>query len=229
MTIPYQISIINKKHMNLFEFKHGGIYKITCIKNNKVYIGQTDCFVRRCFQHLKLFKDKKHNCLKLQEYVTIYGLDSFKFEIIVKENNFKKRLQLEKKYIKNTLETLLYNPIKKHNFKTNPRVAQRIKIHDIIYPSIREASRQINESTRNIGLKLNDISNTNYQRLDYHKNIYFDTYKVKINDNIFESTRSVVNAGLAKTTRQVRDRCKSKNWSNWELIENRSNDYPARE
>jgi predicted GIY-YIG superfamily endonuclease len=148
--------------MNLFEFKDGGIYKITCIKNNKVYIGQTDCFVRRCFQHLKLFKDKKHYCLKLQEDVNLYDLHSFKFEIIVNENNFKKRLQLEKKYIKNTLEKLLYNPIKKHNFKTQPRVAQRIKIHDIIYPSIREASRQIKESTRNIGLKLDDISNKDY-------------------------------------------------------------------
>ena len=127
------------------------------------------------------------------------------------------------------MEKKLYNPIKIHNFKTQPRVAQRIKIHAIIYPSIRQASRQIKESTRNIGLKLNDISNKDYQRLDSHKNIYFDTYKVKIDDKFFESTRSVVNTGLAKTTRQVRDRCKSKNWRNWELIENWSNDYPARE
>nr|YP_010530093.1 hypothetical protein OOC95_pgp075 [Ulva torta]UXW92191.1 hypothetical protein [Ulva torta] len=215
--------------MNLFEFKDGGIYKITCIKNNKVYIGQTDCFVRRCSQHLKLLKDKKHKCEKLQEDVNFYGLDNFKFEIILKENIFKKRLKLEKKYIENTIKEQLYNTIKIHNFKTQPRIAQRVKIHDIIYPSIREASRQIKESTRNIGLKLDDISNKNYERLDYHKNIYFDTYKVKIDNKIFKSTRHVVNAGLAKTTKQVRDRCRSKKWNKWKLIENRSNDYPARE
>lgn len=205
--------------MNLFEFKGGGIYKITCIKNNKTYIGQTDYFVRRCSQHLKLLKNKKHNCKKLQEDVNIYGLDNFKFEIIVNENNLKKRLQLKRKYIKNTLKEQLYNPIQIHNFKTQPRVAQRIKIHDIIYPSIRETFRQIQESTRNIGIKLNDISNKDYQRLDYHKNVYFDTYKVKIDNKIFESTRSVVNAGLAKTTKQVRERYRSKKWINWELIE----------
>ena len=215
--------------MNLFEFKDGGIYKITCIKNNKVYIGQTDCFVRRCSQHLKLLKDKKHECKKLQEDINFYGLDNFKFEIILKENILKKRLKLEKKYIENTKKEQLYNTIKIHNFKTQPRVAQRVKIHDIIYPSIREASRQIKESTRNIGIKLDDISNKNYKRLDYHKNIYFDTYKVNIDNKIFESTRCVVNAGLAKTTKQVRDRCRSKRWNNWKLLENRSNDYPARE
>lgn len=205
--------------MNLFQFKNGGIYKITCIKNNKIYIGQTYCFVRRCSQHLKLLQDKKHNCKKLQKDVNIYGLDNFKFEIIVNENNLKKRLQLEKKYIKNTLKEQLYNLIQIHNFKTQPRVAQRIKIHDIIYPSIREASRQIQESTRNIGIKLDDISNKDYQRLDYHKNIYFDTYKVEIDNTIFESTRSVVDAGFAKTTKQVRERCRSKKWVNWKLIE----------
>jgi group I intron endonuclease len=205
--------------MNLFEFKDGGIYKITCIKNNKVYIGQTDCFVRRCSQHLKNFKDKKHACKELQEDINLYGLENFKFEIIINENNLKKRLQLEKQHIENTLEELLYNPIRIHNFKNQPRVAQRIKIHDIIYPSIREASRKIKQSPRNIGIKLNDTSNKDYQRLDYHNNFYFDTYKVKINNQIFESTSSVVDAGLAKTTKQVRDRCKTKKWSNWELIE----------
>ena len=68
--------------MNLFEFKDGGIYKIICIKNNKVYYGQTDCFVRRCFQHLKLFKDKKHSCLELQKDINFYGVENFKFKII---------------------------------------------------------------------------------------------------------------------------------------------------
>ena len=215
--------------MNLFEFKDGGIYKIICIKNNKTYIGQTDCFVRRCSQHLKLLKDKKHNCKQLQKDVNFYGLDNFKFEIIVNENILKKRLQFEKKYITNTLKELLYNPLTIHNFKTQPRVVQRVKINNTIYPSIKEASRQLQESTRNIGIKLNDIANQDYQRLDYHKTIYFDIYKVKIDNQIFESTSSVVTAGLAKTTRQVRDRGRSQKWDNWELIENRSNDYPARE
>lgn len=216
--------------MNLFEFKDGGIYQIICIKNNKVYVGQTECFIRRCSQHLKLLKNNKHQCLQLQTDVNIYNLDNFKFEILINETNLIKRLiKLEKEYINNTPEKLLYNPIQIHNFKTKPCIAQCVKIRDIIYPSIREASRQINESPRNIGLKLDNNLNTDYQRLYYHKNVYFDTYKVKIDNKIFESTRDVVNASLAKTTKQVRERCRSKKWTNWELIEKRSNDYPARE
>lgn len=60
--------------MNLFAFIGGGIYQIICSKNNKRYYGQTDCFVRRCAQHLKLFEDQNHYCLELQKDVYVYGL-----------------------------------------------------------------------------------------------------------------------------------------------------------
>jgi len=205
--------------MNLLEFSGGGVYKITCIKNNKIYYGQTDCFVRRCCQHLKLFKDKKHYCCELNEHVCCYGLHNFRFEVVVNENSLKKRLQIEKKYIDSTPKELLYNISKIHNFKIKPRIAQRIKVQGIIFPSIKEASRILKQSTRNIGLKLDDASNTNYKRLDYHRHIYFDTYEVQIANQHFKSTRAVVDAGLAVTTRQVRDRCRSKKWTDWQFIE----------
>lgn len=210
MKIPYQVfnnSLKKKEKMNLFEFKEGGIYKTVCLKNVKIYYGQTDCFIRRCYQHLRLFKLKNHFYSELQKDVLYYGLNHFLFEIVVFEKNLSKRLQLEKDYIKNTKKRFLYNNVRVHNFKTEPRVAQRVKIYDTIYMSIRDASRKLNMSTRNIGLKLNDISNTDYKRLDYHKNSYFDTYEVKIGSTYFDSTRTVVDKGLAKTTRQVRDRC----------------------
>lgn len=40
-----------------------------------------------------------------------------------------------------------------------------------------------------------------------------------IDDQYFSSTCSVVEAGLAKTTRQVRDRCRSAKWKTWSLVE----------
>ena len=83
----------------------------------------------------------------------------------------------------------------------------------------------LNQSKRNIRFKLNDQTNNNYQRLEYHQNTYFDTYKVKIRSTIFESTQAVVKIGLAKNTRQVRDRCRSKKWTTWILIKKGSNDY----
>lgn len=156
-----------------------------------------------------------------------YILEStlFKFEVLIYENNFKQRLQLEKRAIQKIKQKSLYNPIQTHNFKTKPRVAQRVKINGIIYSSISEASRMLNQSKRNIRFKLNDQTNNNYQRLEYHQNTYFDTYKVKIRSTIFESTQAVVKIGLAKNTRQVRDRCRSKKWTTWILIKKGSNDY----
>jgi hypothetical protein len=40
-----------------------------------------------------------------------------------------------------------------------------------------------------------------------------------VDGQYFKSTCSVVAAGLAKTTRQVRDRCRSAKWQNGSLLE----------
>ena len=205
--------------LNLFEFRKGGVYKIICIKNNKIYFGQTSCFLRRCFQHLSFLKESQHACLELQKDVDDYGLDNFRFEIVQIENQLNKRLKLEKKWIDNTPPNLLYNSKKPHNFQFKPRVAQSVKIHGQSYPSIAEASRILGESSRNIRRKLDDPSNREYERIEYYRHIYFDEYEVMVEGQYFKSTCSVVEAGLAKTTRQVRDRCRSAKWQNWSLLE----------
>ena len=124
----------------------------------------------------------------------------------------------------------MYNPKNPvYIFQTKPRTAQRVKISGAVYPSIAEAARVLGESSRNIRLKLDDDQNANYERLEYDRHTYWDEYAVKIEHQYFRSTAAVIKAGLAKTTRQVRDRCRSAKWQKWSLVENRSNDYPARE
>lgn len=59
----------NHHFMNLFDFRKGGVYKIVCTKNSKIYYGQTSFFIRRCFQHLSSLEKKTHSCLKLQKDV----------------------------------------------------------------------------------------------------------------------------------------------------------------
>lgn len=205
--------------MNLFKFRSGGVYKIINTQNNKVYYGQTSCFIRRCAQHLRLLSQKKHSCLKLQNEVNRYGLNVFSFEIIQEESHLTRRLKLEKQYLKQTPSNLLLNNKNVHNFHKKPRVAQRVKIKNSIFPSIAEAARILNKSSRTIRQKCDDISNNQYERLEYHRNgFYFDEYEVNINGQHFESTVAVVKAGFAITTRQVRDRCRSKKWQNWVLL-----------
>lgn len=139
-----------KQSLNLFEFRKGGVYKIICIKNNKIYYGQTSCFIRRGFQHLSFLKERQHPCLKLQKNVDCYGLGAFRFEIVKIETELNKRLKLENQWIDNTPSNLLYNPKKTYNFQTKPRIAQSVKILGYTYPSIAEASRTLGQSSRNI-------------------------------------------------------------------------------
>ena len=84
--------------MNLFSFTEGGVYQIICIVNNKIYYGQTQCFLRRCYQHFYLLKNKKHECLELQKDFLRFGLQSFKFEILANETCLKKTFRTRKNF-----------------------------------------------------------------------------------------------------------------------------------
>ena len=59
-----------------------GVYKITNIVNNKVYIGSSCDINRRWKEHLFRLKNNKHHSIKLQNSVNKYGVDSFIFEVI---------------------------------------------------------------------------------------------------------------------------------------------------
>ena len=216
--------------LNLFEFDTPGIYKIVCQKTNCIYYGQTSCFLRRCFQHLKLLKDHCHPCKRLQEDFNLYSQRNFTFEIISIEYSLQQRLKEETTLIENTFEKKLYNPKNSTPiFKYKPRIAQKIQINGILYPSIAEASRQLNRSSRTIRKYLDDPRNQNYKRLELQRHSYFDEYQVIIEGIFYPTTNFAVQQGLAKTTRQVRDRCRSRKWQNWILVKKMSNDYPNRE
>lgn len=59
-----------------------GIYKITCIANDKVYIGSTNDFYERWIAHRSQLRRKMHCNSHLQRAWDKYGEQSFAFEII---------------------------------------------------------------------------------------------------------------------------------------------------
>lgn len=59
-----------------------GIYKITCLVNQKVYIGQSTELSRRLRDHKQQLRANKHFNYKLQNDYNQYGPDNFTFEII---------------------------------------------------------------------------------------------------------------------------------------------------
>lgn len=62
--------------------KNIGIYKITNLKNNKVYIGSSSRLRQRKHEHFKYLKNNKHCNTHLQKSYNKYGKEKFIFEII---------------------------------------------------------------------------------------------------------------------------------------------------
>jgi group I intron endonuclease len=63
------------------------IYCITNLNNNKLYIGQTNDFNRRCGEHKScarsiLYRTYAKNCMPISRAMARHGIDNFKFDII---------------------------------------------------------------------------------------------------------------------------------------------------
>jgi len=204
--------------INLFDFDKAGVYKINCTATHKVYYGQTFSFLKRWTDHFYHLQNPTHDCLKLQKYFNFYGAKSFIFKSLCLENDSQKRLLIEQTFIKKKISKNLYNVVKPHNF-TKRATRHRVAINNKIYDSISEASRQLNLDVRTLRRRLDDPTNQNYQRLEVIQVTNFNHYEVLINDKHFYSTSDVVKANLAKSTKQVRERCRSKKWKTWHLIQ----------
>lgn len=63
-----------------------GIYKITCIENNRFYIGSAKNIKKRWIRHLNDLKNNKHINILLQRAYNKYGVNAFIFEVIEKCN-----------------------------------------------------------------------------------------------------------------------------------------------
>ena len=144
-----------------------GIYKITCISNNRIYIGSAQNIQIRWNKHLNDLKNKKHINIHLQRAYDKYGINDFLFEII--ENCDKQELLIREQYYLDTL-----NPefnIGKHssggdNLTKNPNkeeIINRIKktinnnISSMTEDERREKWGKSGELNPNYGNKWDDI------------------------------------------------------------------------
>lgn len=77
----------------------GVVYSITNNKTNKIYIGQTNNFKRRIWEHKYFLKNNNHKNHYLQEDYNKYGIDSFLFKIEASNLSRKDRLCKETELI----------------------------------------------------------------------------------------------------------------------------------
>lgn len=90
--------ILDKKHRCLGANKVSGIYKITNVKNNKIYIGSSKHILQRWKNHIRELNENKHKNFYLQNDWNEYGKDCFIFEI-VEQCLESDRYSIEQKYL----------------------------------------------------------------------------------------------------------------------------------
>lgn len=215
--------------IDLFKFVKGGVYCIRCLKNNKLYIGESGSLLERAARHFTLLKAEYHECLLLQKDFCLYGSALFKFEIICFEEDFKKRRSLENNLINKYSPNQRYNITNHSKFDINKsQLSQQVSIDGEIYNSIRQAEKftKISKSTiiRRLNNK-NDLTCTCLKKQLIKRGKYYFI----IDEIYYLSTHEVVNNNLAKNDNQVTERCRSNSlkWKNWQMIQKkRSNDYP---
>ena len=59
-----------------------GVYRITCLANNKNYIGSSDNIMRRLKTHERELNEGSHNHRRLQHDYDKYGSEFFEFRVV---------------------------------------------------------------------------------------------------------------------------------------------------
>ena len=62
-----------------------GVYRITCVANNKTYIGSSDNIMRRLKTHERELKEGSHNNRLMQKDYEKYGAEFFEFRVLFKD------------------------------------------------------------------------------------------------------------------------------------------------
>jgi len=198
--------------MDISHLFNPGLYQITCLKNNKVYIGQSSNVLSRLGRHVDNLENNRHDCSDLQNDFNCYGKAFFTFESLELNINSKVRKDKEKQLIKKHKKT--YN-LKSHsgwNF-----YSQKVKIKNKIYPSLRQASLLTGESRTHLTRKCKTARSKDYlflEKTDDKKLSKRNSICVTI-DNVFYNSISQAASTLKKSPATIKKRCQSEKYPNY--------------
>lgn len=126
------------------------VYKITNLKNNKIYIGSTSNFSKRVREHKSQLTDRTHpNINLLKDWIT-YGEDAFTFEVVLTGEDDNYKLKAEQSVIDSHKKEDLYNEVaaysKLYRHRTHNISGRKVKCvkTGVIYNSVPEASKTLN-------------------------------------------------------------------------------------
>lgn len=144
--------------MDVSSLFHPGLYKITCLTNGKMYIGQSSNVLSRLGRHADSLKKDRHDSLDLQQDFNKFGR---KFVALKTNSNFDNeglRKEKETLLINQIPETFRYN---KNNF-TDSYGARALKVNNKVYPSLHHAAKTLNESRTHLVIKCFNPNTKNY-------------------------------------------------------------------
>lgn len=76
-----------------------GLYKIICLKNNKIYLGQSGNLISRLGRHCDNLENNRHDCCELQNDFNKYGKQHFIFLALEQNLNYKNETFRKRKKI----------------------------------------------------------------------------------------------------------------------------------
>ena len=87
------------------------VYGFLNLKNNNIYIGETNNIKRRYYEHLRYAKKLTNKSFSIHKAINKYGINNFIFKVISTINSKDEALKLEKEWIKILKENnyILYN------------------------------------------------------------------------------------------------------------------------
>ena len=205
--------------MDISELFAPGLYKITCFKTNKIYIGESSNVLNRLGRHANDLEKNRHDCSELQNDFNRYGKRCFKFESLKLELNRTERKKRELNYINCLPLEQRYNQVVFS--KTFP--AKSVMIHGLFYSSLSQAARVLKESRTNLVRKCKSDHYKNYtfwqpeqQLKTPQKNYSFKKSTACFVDNVFYSSLSQAGKALKISHKTVKNRIESHKWPKYQ-------------
>lgn len=204
-----------------------GLYRIQCLENNKVYIGESVNVLSRLEKHARALVSNCSDVTQMQEDYNTFSKNSFSFHVILTGPEWaskEKRLEKEIEIISSYLPEQVYNnhPSVERLQTVNYRLI--VEINGQIYQSVAEAARILTISENSIRIRLKN-NHPGYRIIDQVAQGYTP---VIINNVEYNSVKAVVEAGLAPNRFVVQRRINStsQKWSGWNYKYGKKNSGP---
>lgn len=195
---------------NLFDFKKSGIYIISCLKQAKYYIGESDNVTARLCAHKNKLKRNIHENKELQSDFNYYGEEYFLFQKLF----FGHGLEKEKRLKLETQILLTLEPQNRYNIYINWK--KRDECINLFFGKkhTKEARKAQSIATKNKTSPFKHKKHTNEIKKKLSKinsnKITIERRKPVIIDSLYYESINEASQKTGLNRRLIRERCHNK-------------------